>query len=201
MDNFFSSPRLSDDLDGHKINSCGTVRPNRNDMPRCAMIKDICYQAQRVCGQDYAYTSRQPVLPFSSPLKPRTFISWAVSSFLWVTWTRMDRSTNSVWASWDKILFRQGTRCHQRDPGRFSGNIYTYYDCIFCVAVNYCRILVLWMASYHYFLWDFVCSFSYVLSLCCYIILLCYWILCVFLCTLTFPHIYSHIYSGAKGKW
>ena len=34
MDNFFPSPRLFDDLDGHKINSCGTVRPNRKDMPR-----------------------------------------------------------------------------------------------------------------------------------------------------------------------
>ena len=33
MDNFFSSPRLFDDLDGHKINSCRTVRPNRKDMP------------------------------------------------------------------------------------------------------------------------------------------------------------------------
>ena len=34
MDNLFSSPRLFDDLDGRKINSCGTVRPNRKDMPR-----------------------------------------------------------------------------------------------------------------------------------------------------------------------
>jgi len=34
LDNFFSSPRLFDDLDRHKINSCGTVRPNRGDMPR-----------------------------------------------------------------------------------------------------------------------------------------------------------------------
>ena len=34
MDNFFSSPRLFDDLDRHKINSCGTVRPNRKDVPR-----------------------------------------------------------------------------------------------------------------------------------------------------------------------
>jgi len=33
MDNFFLSPRLFDDLDRHKINSCGTVRPNRRDMP------------------------------------------------------------------------------------------------------------------------------------------------------------------------
>jgi len=33
MDNFFSSPRLFDDLDRRKINSCGTVRPNRRDMP------------------------------------------------------------------------------------------------------------------------------------------------------------------------
>jgi len=33
MDNFFSSPRLFDDLDGHKINSCGTVRPERKDLP------------------------------------------------------------------------------------------------------------------------------------------------------------------------
>ena len=32
MDNFFSSPRLFDDLDRRKINSCGTVRPNRRDM-------------------------------------------------------------------------------------------------------------------------------------------------------------------------
>jgi len=33
MDNFFSSPRLFDDLDRHKIHSCGTVQPNRRDMP------------------------------------------------------------------------------------------------------------------------------------------------------------------------
>jgi len=33
MDNFFSSPRLFDDLDRHQINSSGTVRPNRKDMP------------------------------------------------------------------------------------------------------------------------------------------------------------------------
>jgi len=34
MDNFFSSRRLSDDLDRRKINSRGTVRPNRKDMPQ-----------------------------------------------------------------------------------------------------------------------------------------------------------------------
>jgi hypothetical protein len=34
MDNFFSSSRLFDDLDRCKINSCGTVQPNRRDMPR-----------------------------------------------------------------------------------------------------------------------------------------------------------------------
>ena len=34
MDNFFSSPRLFDDLNRHKINSYGTVRPNRKDTPR-----------------------------------------------------------------------------------------------------------------------------------------------------------------------
>jgi hypothetical protein len=33
MDNFFSSPRLFDDLKRCKINSCGTVRPDRKDMP------------------------------------------------------------------------------------------------------------------------------------------------------------------------
>ena len=33
IDNFFSSPRLFDDLDRRKINSYGTVRPNRGDMP------------------------------------------------------------------------------------------------------------------------------------------------------------------------
>jgi len=31
MDNFFLSPRLFDDLDRPKINSCGTVQPNRRD--------------------------------------------------------------------------------------------------------------------------------------------------------------------------
>jgi hypothetical protein len=33
MDNFFSSPRLFDDLLRRKIHSCGTVWPNRKDMP------------------------------------------------------------------------------------------------------------------------------------------------------------------------
>ena len=33
MDNFFSSPRLFDDLDRRKINSCKTVRCNRKDIP------------------------------------------------------------------------------------------------------------------------------------------------------------------------
>ena len=32
MDNFFSSPRLLDDLDRRKINLCRTVQPNRKDM-------------------------------------------------------------------------------------------------------------------------------------------------------------------------
>jgi len=33
MDNFFSSPRLFDDLDRYKINSGGTVQLNNKDMP------------------------------------------------------------------------------------------------------------------------------------------------------------------------
>ena len=33
MDKFFSSPRLFDDLETRKINSCGTVRANAKDMP------------------------------------------------------------------------------------------------------------------------------------------------------------------------
>ena len=33
IDNFFSTPRLFDDLDRCKIISCGTVQPNRKDMP------------------------------------------------------------------------------------------------------------------------------------------------------------------------
>jgi len=33
MDNFFSSPRLFDDLLRQKIHSCGTVQSNRKDMP------------------------------------------------------------------------------------------------------------------------------------------------------------------------
>jgi hypothetical protein len=34
MDNFFSSPDLFDDLTKEKINCCGTVKPNRMDMPQ-----------------------------------------------------------------------------------------------------------------------------------------------------------------------
>ena len=30
---FFSFPRLSVDLERHKINSCGTLQPNRKDRP------------------------------------------------------------------------------------------------------------------------------------------------------------------------
>jgi len=41
MVNFFSSPRLFDDLDGHKINSCRTVPPNRKDMPRDFVPKQL----------------------------------------------------------------------------------------------------------------------------------------------------------------
>jgi hypothetical protein len=33
MNNFFSSPRLFDDLERHKINSCRRVQPDRKDMP------------------------------------------------------------------------------------------------------------------------------------------------------------------------
>jgi hypothetical protein len=33
MDNFFSSTRLFDDLDRHTVNSCGTIRSNRKDIP------------------------------------------------------------------------------------------------------------------------------------------------------------------------
>jgi hypothetical protein len=33
MDNVFSSLRFFDDLEKHKINSCGTVRLTRKDMP------------------------------------------------------------------------------------------------------------------------------------------------------------------------
>ena len=33
MDNFFSSPRLFDELDRRKINPCRTVQPNRRHMP------------------------------------------------------------------------------------------------------------------------------------------------------------------------
>ena len=34
MDNFFSSPELSDDLAKKQIYCCGTVRPNRKGMPQ-----------------------------------------------------------------------------------------------------------------------------------------------------------------------
>jgi len=34
MDNFFSSPELFNDLERHKINTCGPGRPKGKDMPR-----------------------------------------------------------------------------------------------------------------------------------------------------------------------
>jgi len=34
MDNFFSSPKLFDNLQTKTINCCGTVRPNRKGMPK-----------------------------------------------------------------------------------------------------------------------------------------------------------------------
>ena len=41
MDNFFSSQGLFDDLDRCKINSCGTVRPNRKNMPPYFGLKQL----------------------------------------------------------------------------------------------------------------------------------------------------------------
>ena len=41
MDNFFSLPRLFDDLLRRKIHSCGTVRPNRKDMPTDIGLKKL----------------------------------------------------------------------------------------------------------------------------------------------------------------
>jgi len=41
MDNFFSSPRLFDDLDRRKINSSGTVQPNTKDIPRDLGTKQL----------------------------------------------------------------------------------------------------------------------------------------------------------------
>jgi len=41
MDKFFSSPRLFDDLETHKINSCGTVWANRKDLPPDFGLKNL----------------------------------------------------------------------------------------------------------------------------------------------------------------
>jgi len=41
MDSFFTSPRHSDNLDRCKINSCGTVLPNRKDMPSDVAPKQL----------------------------------------------------------------------------------------------------------------------------------------------------------------
>jgi hypothetical protein len=40
-DNFFSSPRRFDDLERCKVNSCGTLRPNRRDMPHDFVPKQV----------------------------------------------------------------------------------------------------------------------------------------------------------------
>jgi hypothetical protein len=41
MDKFFSSARPFYDFDRHKINSCGTIQPNRKDMPLCTKTTEI----------------------------------------------------------------------------------------------------------------------------------------------------------------
>jgi hypothetical protein len=41
MDSYFSSPRLLYDLRNRKIGSCGTVHPNRKDMPSKFRSKTI----------------------------------------------------------------------------------------------------------------------------------------------------------------
>ena len=52
MDNFFSSPRLSDDLLRWKIHSCGTVGPNRKDMPTDFGPKNTEIDKGRYKGED-----------------------------------------------------------------------------------------------------------------------------------------------------
>jgi len=41
MDNFFSSPRIFNDLERCKMNSCRTVQPNRKDMPHDSGLKQL----------------------------------------------------------------------------------------------------------------------------------------------------------------
>jgi len=65
MDNFFSSPRLFDDLDGHKINSCGTVRPNRKYMPcdfgpKELKLKRGDIRVKTKCGSTKYCAAREP---------------------------------------------------------------------------------------------------------------------------------------------
>ena len=52
IDNFFSSPRLSDDLLRLKINSCGTVQTNRKDMPSDFGPKKTEIDKGRYKGED-----------------------------------------------------------------------------------------------------------------------------------------------------
>jgi hypothetical protein len=94
------------------------------------MIKDLCYQAKRVCGQGYAYTSRQTCSPLLLPSPLARTTDLCKQSCLFIPLSDLDSYgciNKFCSASWGKILFRQSTRWRQRDPGRFSGNIYCIY--------------------------------------------------------------------------
>jgi hypothetical protein len=51
MDNYFSSPRLFDNLHNRRIGSCGTVRHNRKEMPSNFGPKHLKLKKRRHCIQ------------------------------------------------------------------------------------------------------------------------------------------------------
>ena len=58
MDNFFSSPRLFDDLLRRKIHSCGTVRPNRKTCPLTLDQKKTEIDTGRCKGENHGKFGR-----------------------------------------------------------------------------------------------------------------------------------------------
>lgn len=49
MDNYFTSPKLFNDLLSRKINACGTVRHNRKGMPLNFSPKELKMKKRRYC--------------------------------------------------------------------------------------------------------------------------------------------------------
>ena len=124
MYNFFSSPRLFDDLDRRKINSCGTVQPKRRDMPSDfgpkqlelkrgdvrvrtrGVLTALVWKDRRVYMLTWTH-HQQKEISVTMATAPWNLTSWNSTTVTWVTSTIL-----IVWVTairWDDVP-SNGTR-------------------------------------------------------------------------------------------